>query len=87
MQSKTLSGLLLQGTSQILLGPGHLAVPGISSRTENAAHKITGMIMNNLPNGSPENSSDVAHNRKYYHLKEENAHIQHTYFLISTKIF
>ena len=48
----------------------YLAVPRISSGIENVAHKITVVIMNNLPNGSPENSSDVAHDRKYYNLKE-----------------
>lgn len=51
-------------------------MPGISSRTENIAHKITVTIMNNLPNSFPENSSVVAHNRKYYNLKKENTHIQ-----------
>lgn len=36
------------------------------------------MIMDNLPNGSAETSSNVAHDRKYYNLKEENVHIQYT---------
>lgn len=59
------------------------AVPGICSGAENVAHKITVMIMGNLPNGSAENSSDVTRDRKYYNLKEEKVHLQHT----STKFF
>lgn len=46
-------------------------------------HKITIMIMDNLPSGSAENSSEVARNRKYYNLKEENVHIHR----ICTKFF
>lgn len=58
-----------------------MAVPGVSNGFEDATCRITAAIMDNLPNSSPascifhKNSSDVAHDRKYYNLKEVNTHI------------
>lgn len=72
---------------KIYLDPVTTAVPRVSSGAQHVAHKIEIMNIDNLPNVSPschtfyQNSSDVAHDRKYCNLKEENAHIQHMYFL------
>lgn len=62
--------LLLHETCQNLLGPGWHGSAWSQNGAENVAHKITVMIMDHLPNDSPDylafhhNSSDVAHDRK-----------------------
>lgn len=62
--------LLLHETCQNLLGPHQHSSAQSQNGAENVAHKITVMIMDHLPNDSPDclafhhNSSDVAHDRK-----------------------